>query len=559
MPARLGPPVGPKPGRRPSARALAALALAASATAAVSCGDPFNQMVEDHWELAESSGAPVITEITDLGGSDVPLRGQLGLGGSDGVAAIGETLWIHGRSFGRQPTVSVGGRPAAVLGRTHDGGAVVRVPAGTPSGPQAVAVSNERGRGEKSLPIRRYAAVMPAEGGQVAWVELTERGPIAAGVTPVPGARLLALSADGRAAYVADPRGSVVEVLEIPAATAPKSIYRLDLTEPSDQGGDRASERAGDASIVALSAASRAAMLAVVRPADVVLLDTSSPLHPARSLPRALPKTVRDARIAAAELSPDGKLLAAVTEEGNRLVLLDLVPRGQAPLIAELPLAPDLRVGILIDVAFSPDGQTLWVLAGDTAASRPSGPQPTQLLAVRLRGSSRAQFVLELARTVAIAGAVDPLRLSTGRARPLASGAAIRLPPEKATVYLSARARPPAGAGQREVSPRPASRGAGAGAPSGAAVFSVAADDAAIEAASAAAPGAVGKADLSPDGHWLLAPAALDDGSTRVIAATVDGQPGEPRSVEVIAGHAARPPASASGAGGRPPELRIQP
>jgi hypothetical protein len=477
-----------------------------------SCGGQMNQIVEDRWEIAEASGAPEITAITDLGGTDVPLRGDLPLGATDGVATIGETLWIHGSSFGRQPSVSVGGRPAAVLGRTRDGGAVVRVPPGTPSGPQAVTVSNERGKGDKAVPIRRYGALMPSEGGKIGWVELTADGPIAAGETPAPGARLMALSADGRAAYIADPRRSSIDVLELPAPLTPKSIYKLDLDAQP---------------VVALSAASRATMLAVVRAGDVVLLDTTSPLHPARSAPRALPAVVRDAGLTAAELSPDGKALAALTVEGNKLVLLDLVPRGKAALVAELSLAPETRVGILIDVAFSPDGQTLWVLAGDTAASRSSGPQPTTLFAVRLRGSARVGTALELARTIVIASAADPARVATGRALPLASGAAIRLPPEKATVFLSARGG----------------------------VFRVDAADAATEAVTAT--GVVGRADVSPDGRWLLAPAVGQDGAGQVIAAPADGRPGQRKSVDVTRG--ANRSTSRAAAGARPPELRIQP
>src|SRR6185369_9038901 len=183
-------------------------------------------------------------------------------------------------------------------------------------------------------------------------------------VTPAEEARFLALSADARAAYVAGPGRASIAVLELPAPQAPRSIHKIAL-------------EGGGGPMVALSAASRAAMLALVRASDVLMFDTTSPLHPARGEPRALPAGVRDARVVAAELAPDGKALAALTADGNRLVLLDLVPRGKAEMVAELALAPETRVGILIDVAFSPDGQTLWVLAGDTAASRPIGPQAT--------------------------------------------------------------------------------------------------------------------------------------------------------------------------------------
>ncbi len=171
------------------------------------CAGPAYTIVDDPFDIAETTGAPDVSAIVDAGGGDVTLAGPLAMEASDGVAVIGETLWIRGSSFGRQPTVQVGGRPAAVLGRTRDGGLVVRVPAGTPTGSQPVVVSNEIGSSERPLNVRRYAAVLAAGSGQIGWAEVGADGPIAAGATPVPGARRMALSSDGRAAYVAEARG----------------------------------------------------------------------------------------------------------------------------------------------------------------------------------------------------------------------------------------------------------------------------------------------------------------------------------------------------------------
>lgn len=494
-----------------------------------SCAGPRHQIVEDTWDIAEASMAPELTEIADLGGADVPQTGELRLGGSDGIATIGETLWLRGKAFGRQPSVSVGGRPAAVLGRTRDGGAVVRVPPGTPAGPQPVVVSNELGKGEKAIAVRRYAAVVPSEGDRVGWAELAPAGPIAAGFTPIAGARLLALSSDGRAAYVGETARSVVNVVEIPAAGAPRVVHRVEL---------------GAEPVLALLGATRAPVVAVVRRGDVILLDTTSPLRPVRSVPRAFPTAVRDGRIVAADLAPDGRYLAVVTESGNALVLLDVSPRGSAAPVAEVALLGEVRVPVLIDVAFSPDGQTIWALAGDTAASRPVGPQPTQVFAVRLGGDPRAQQALAVARSVTITGAAEPNRISTGRAMPLVSGSAIRLPPEKATVYISARARPAGGTN----SANPASRGP-------ATIFRLGAEDAAAEAATA--PGTAGKADVSPDGRWLLA-AASGDGASQVVSAPADARPGEQRYVQLGGGKTTPPPVGPPTAM-RPPELKIQP
>src|SRR3954449_12299443 len=164
---------------------LLALAFAA-------CAGPNHEIVEDRFDLAETSGSPEVTGIADVGGGDVALTGTLAMQAPDGVAVIGEPFWTRGRSFGRQPAVLVGGRPAAVLSRTRDGGIVVRVPPSTPSGSQPVVVSNEVGRGERPIAVRRYAAVLAPGAGEIGWAEVGADGPIAAGATVARGARWLA-------------------------------------------------------------------------------------------------------------------------------------------------------------------------------------------------------------------------------------------------------------------------------------------------------------------------------------------------------------------------------
>lgn len=472
------------------AQALVALALLGA------CAGPRNQIVEDRFDISESSSAPVVTEVADLGGGDVPLTGTLPLEASDGVAVIGETLWIHGRSFGRQPSVVVGGRPAAVLARTRDGGILARVPPLTPSGLQPLVVANEVGRGEKTITVRRYAAALSGDAGRLAWAELTPEGPVAASVMPAAGRRLLAMSPDGRAAYLVAADRSVVDVVDVAANGAPKVVYTLDLDKQP---------------VLVLAAAARAWTVALVRAKDVILLDVTSPLRPARSAPRPLPPEIRDARIVSADLSPDGKTLAIATDEGNRVSLLDLSTRGQATVAAALSVAPDARESVISDVAFSPMGDTLWITTGDTDRSRASGPQPTQVHAARLEGT--APVTLSLTRSVTIREAGGPDRLSTGRTIPLASGSAIRLPPERATVFVAARA-------------------GGTPAPLTSVVFRVGAED--VATAMLTEAGRFGQPDLSPDGRWLLASLIAADGSVRLFAARADARPGAPRGIPLL-------------------------
>jgi hypothetical protein len=506
--------------------------------AGASCAGPRQQIVEDRFDLAESSSAPEVTDIADLGGGDVPLQGLLPLEASDGVAVVGETLWIHGRSFGRQPFVTVGGRPAAVLARTRDGGILARVPPLTAPGPQPVTVANDSGRGEKAISVRRLAAVLSGDAGQLAWADLGPDGPTKAGVLAVPGRRLLALSPDGRAAYVAESARSLVDVIDVAANGGPKIVYRLDL---------------GKEPVIALAAAARAWTLAVVRAHDVALLDLTSPLRPARVTPRALPDEIREGHIVSADLSPDGKILAVASEAGNRVAFLELSTRGRAGLVATLPVLPDVRESVLADLAFSPLGDTLWITTGDTARSRASGPQPTQVFAARLEGAGPTMSA-RLARALTLPEAAAPERLSTGRTTPLASGSAIRLPPERATVFVTARARD-AGAGDKAAASPGSARAGDVGdkaAASPGVVLRVGAEDAAT--AMLSEPGRFGQPDLSPDGRWLLSGLIAADGSVRLFAARADGRPGEPRSIPILG-----PTPKPAGRDHQLPSVRVQP
>jgi hypothetical protein len=82
-------------------------------------------------------------------------------------------------------------------------------------------------------------------------------------------------------------------------------------------------------------------------------------------------------------------------------------------------------------------------------------------------------------------------------------------------------------------------------------VFRVGAQEIATPAATAS--GVMGKVDMSPDGRWLLVPAAAGDGRITILSAPADARPGQPRSVDLRGG---------AGTGGevlRPASLRVQP
>jgi hypothetical protein len=206
--------------------------------------------------------------------------------------------------------------------------------------------------------------------------------------------------------------------------------------------------------------------------------------------------------------------------------------------VGKLDLIREVREPILIDVAFSPDGLSLWALAGDTTASRLIGPQPTRVFGIRLSAQGPSAVRMDVARTVTIDEAADPIAISAGRPLPLASGSAIRLPPERATVFVSARLRPEAAARASAVA--------------GATVFRVSAQETALPAAKAA--GVFGKVDMSPDGRWLLVAATTSSGGLRLVSAPADARPGPTHSIDLAGG------AGGGGTGvAQPAALLVQP
>jgi hypothetical protein len=483
----------------------------------VGCAAAGPHTVVEPRELDEAGSSPRITAVEDLGGIDIPANGQVRSHGGDGVAVIGETLCIRGRQFGRQPTVSIGGQVAAAVSRTGDGGILVRVPVGTPVGAQRVSVTQEHGTGEHPLEVRRLGALRAS--GRLVWLELGAQGARVRGSSALTGAQHLQLSADARAAYVVDGQGSLT-TFELAAPGVPAVAAKVEL---------------GAGPVRALLAPSAAHMLLVLRERDLVVLDTSMSLRPGSRETRPLPAWLRGSRPLRAAISPDGKLLALGFPERNRVAVIGLAgltPTSQAP--PDLTLA-ELRAPMLVDLAFAPDGATLWALTGSNEANRSLGPLPTTVHALRIDGAGSADPRLERARAVVIDAASFPVAVSVGRGLALTSGAAIRLPPEKATVFVAARTRE----GDRPV------------------LFAVGAEDTATALHTEPRSAFPGRPDVTPDGRWLMGPVVEGAGDVRLASAPADGRPGATSSVVVTSlGTGAGPSASAA----TPlAEVRLQP
>jgi hypothetical protein len=385
-----------------------------------SCAGAGLPEVVDVREVSGSLGAPSIDRIRDAGNVRVPIAGPWS-GASDGVASPGELIVIEGDNFGRLPTVSIGGRATTVVARTAGGGIVARVPTGVPAGAVPISVAHPKGRATRTFPVRRLAVVI--HDGKLSTFAVEKDGLRAVGAPlAVPGASGLRLSSDGGAAYV----------------IAGDKLYAVDLGAP---GGPRVSaERQLSHKARLVATAMDAPLAAVVGDGKLTLFSTKLSSAPQPWDTIELPKEAHTAR--ALELSPDGKLLATLHAESNTLVAVTL---SENPLSARFLTAVDVlpgeRLPLVRDLAFSSDGETLWIVSGDNAQSLPA-VQPTRLSAVRLLPhpedvTAPGEQLLSVWRTQSVPGATAPLRIAVARGQPLASGTTIRMPPEKAAVFVS--------------------------------------------------------------------------------------------------------------------------
>jgi hypothetical protein len=387
-------------------------------------GAGFPDIIEPN-EIPSALGAPSIDRVRDAGNVRIPIAGGW-KGESDGVACPGELVVIEGDNFGRLPTVNIGGRATGVLARTSGGGIVARVPGGVPAGKITVSVSQPKGKSQKELTIRRLSVVV--HDGKVHLLEVQKDGlaPIGQPLA-LPGAHTVRLSGDGAAAYL----------------LAGEKIVTVDLTGLRISQEMRLSHKAH-----ALTSAVDAPLVAAIGDGKLTLFSTKVSSRPAPYEAIDLPKDARGAH--AFELSPDGKLLAALLPEGNKLVVLELQesPPALRP-FTTVDLLPGERLPLVRDLSWASDGETLWVVSGDNVQSLPA-VEPTRLTAVRIMNKPSPDMardksgatdknaeLISVWRTQSIPGATAPLHVAVARGQPLASGTTIRMPPEKAAVFVS--------------------------------------------------------------------------------------------------------------------------
>lgn len=395
------------------------------------CGATWPAVI-DPSDIADIREArPRISRVRDLGAVHIGRPGPL-LAESDGQFVIGEMVLIEGSGFGKQPTLTIGGRPAEIRWRTEGGGIVTQVPTGSSVGSETLSVQSGGGQAAVPLQLSRLALLLDGRRGQLQAVRVARGGaaPMAEAVglpLAVPGARALAVSYDGAAAYVllqgAPGTASSVAIVDLVAPGGPHIVDTRPLRHPAQL----------------LVAAERAGVLAMVgtESGQLTLWDIREARRPAPWQPAALPEGVKQARAAA--LHPDGQLLALALPEDNRIAILDVKPGLTEVMprqVAILSALPGQRQPLVHahGLRFSSDGSTLWLSSGDNAESQTAGHQPTRITALELK---QPEGGLEVLKTLDLRDAGAPLSLALARTPPVSSGTAIRTPPEKATVFLT--------------------------------------------------------------------------------------------------------------------------
>ena len=382
----------------------------------------------DRWTLTTGPNLPAaksrprITGIEDLGTLVVPDRGKVPHVVGDGLVVPGETILIRGTGFGRLPTVLVGGRPTSVLGRTEDGGILVRIPKGVEA-PCRVLVTTTKGSATEKIAFRRYLLAKLPEGGLTLY-DTTSQTPKALPGPTMTGIRAMVLHRFGSVAYLLDGSGNLT-ALDLASARGPKIAGTF---------GNEAPEL--------LASAPEADLLASVGKGKVTLWDTSHPTRPSRWKTYDLPKA--GMAVADAALSPDGKTLAVATAQG--LLLADVTdPMGLRWAGKNPKLVTKLRIRQIRILHENPKAadhrQTLWVLAGDDRSTAALDNHGIEILSGRLHTAANGEDLpaVQKLRKSRQAGPWTPTTWAiTFSTTEVASGTALRQDPARMLLYLPA-------------------------------------------------------------------------------------------------------------------------
>ncbi|MFH1131697.1 MAG: IPT/TIG domain-containing protein [Pseudomonadota bacterium] len=373
-------------------------------------------------DVASAGGAPSISSIRDIGTGALPRLGEFAIDRSDGRTEIGELLLIRGSNFGKQPTVTIGGRPGEVIAHAKGGAIIVRVPTEIDPGLIELTVANENGSRSKKHLVRRLGVAI--SGQELLLFEVGVDG-LAKDLEqriPLVGANSLAISADGSVAYVAGTKTN--EVI----------FWVVDLTSKNE--GRIVSERKMPGKrVIALATAKKAPLGAVLTDTHLVYFSTERMLRPEFYRAHPLAIELQKQMPIGVGLSGNGRALAILLAEQNRIAFFD----SSNPSVFSQPqmvdVLPDTRLPVVQDLSFSADDGSLWVASGDTPHSIVGGYQNAQIISLKMV-EKNGQQKLEVSTRWTLEGVGSPQALVVGPGQPRPSGTSVRLEESDSSVYL---------------------------------------------------------------------------------------------------------------------------
>ncbi len=394
--------------------------------ALAACGGPGANIVVSSRNLSGAGGAPSVERVVDLGDlTSIPALGQrLSRDRSDGEITVGEMVLVEGEDFGKLPAVNIGGRPTEPLARMGNGAIIVRVPTGVPAGDVDVEVSHTRGRGARKVKIVRYGFAVSPGSGAVNVLRFDGAGaPVVRGRIPLAGARDVAVSSDGAAAYVAvaasDKQPAAgLGIISIAARGGPHLARTLPLTGEDATRVVTASEAPDGAVLVG-------SRLFVFRSGNATAPTVESPV------------TLDEVgRIGSLVMSPQGQTVAVLDAEQNQVVPIAVPARG-APKVGEsVDAMNDVWVPLVQDLGYDPKGEELWIAAGDNAKALVAGNHPAQLVQLSAKGT-----VFAPERSVELGDVDAPVALAIARRESVGSATAIRSRARRAAIVVASESR----------------------------------------------------------------------------------------------------------------------
>ena len=398
------------------------------------CPKPNQWKLVSKMDLSTPTGDPKITTVEDLGSVPLIENKPLMHDKSDGIAVVGELLVIRGTNLGKQPQVTFGTKPMAVLARTEDGGIVVRAPSGTTPGKLNITVSHDRGSASYPMELKRYGlAVIPGLTGLQVF-EVTATG-IKLSKQPLLAAapRFVELDRYGSVAYAAtsgkNPRFIAIDLA---AAGGPKIVYERALAL---------------AKVIGLSTASESKWAVVVDEKSLAMFYLDDARKPEIILPATrFPTGVLKQGVVDLKLSPDGKTLVALVAKKNALVLFDVSdPSAKVRNTTYIPLLPEAKEPLVRSLHFTYEPrskikQVLWIATGDTLRSQLVGKHPPTLLKYGIvSATDRATLPKATSQgTVPLPGQRTPLVVKSSYAvSQIASASAIRRETSRMTFFMT--------------------------------------------------------------------------------------------------------------------------